>query len=56
VDERIIDRDEVVERFQMLPESRFPNTVAFARELTSGEGDDRFDFTLELIFGGLVNR
>jgi AcrR family transcriptional regulator len=51
-DGRILDRAEVVERFRMLPTDRFPNTVAYARELTSGNGHDRFDFTLELLFRG----
>jgi AcrR family transcriptional regulator len=53
-DGRILDRAEVVERFRMLPANRFPNTVAYARELTSGDGHDRFDFTLELLFRGLT--
>lgn len=53
-DGRVVDRDELVERFTMLPPDRFPNTVAFASELTSGEGHDRFDFTLGLLFGGLT--
>jgi AcrR family transcriptional regulator len=47
-------RDEVTERLGMLPTGRFPITVAHAAELTSGEGHDRFDFTLGLLFGGLT--
>ncbi len=54
VDARVLERDEVVERFEMLPTSRFPHTVAHARELTSGEGHDRFDFTLDLLLHGLA--
>lgn len=53
-DGNVIDRDEVVERFEMLPAQHFPITVAHAKELTSGDGHERFDFTLELIFGGLT--
>ena len=53
-DGRILDRSELIERFRMLPASRFPNTVAYAQELTAGEGHERFDFTLELILGGLA--
>ncbi len=53
-DGRVVDRAEVIERLRMLPPSRFPNTVAYARELTSGEGHDRFDFTLGLLLGGLT--
>jgi AcrR family transcriptional regulator len=49
-----LDRAEVIERFKMLPPNRFPNTVAYAQELTSGEGHDRFDFTLGLLLGGLT--
>lgn len=53
-DARILDRAELIERFRMLPASRFPNTVAYAGELTSGDGHERFDFTLELLLRGLT--
>ncbi|WP_433026621.1 TetR/AcrR family transcriptional regulator [Actinomycetospora sp. CA-053990] len=53
-DRRLLDRDEVVERFRILPTDRFPHTVAHAAELTAGEGHERFDFTLELLLGGLA--
>jgi AcrR family transcriptional regulator len=53
-DGRVVDRAELTERFTMLPQERFPNMVAYARELTSGEGHDRFDFTLGLLLGGLT--
>jgi AcrR family transcriptional regulator len=53
-DGRVVDRAEVIERYGMLPPDRFPITVAHARELTSGEGHDRFDFTLGLLFAGLT--
>ncbi|HEY3710005.1 MAG TPA: TetR/AcrR family transcriptional regulator [Amycolatopsis sp.] len=49
-----VDRAELIERFKMLPESRFPNTVAYARELTHGDEHDRFDFTLEVLLRGLL--
>ena len=52
-DGRVVDRAELIERFRMLPPDRFPNMVAYAQELTSGEGHDRFDFTLGLLLGGL---
>jgi len=45
---------ELVERLRMLPPTRFPNTVAYAEELTSGGGHERFDFTLELLLRGLT--
>ncbi len=53
-DGRVVDRAEIIERLGMLPADRFPITVAHARELSSGEGHDRFDFTLGLLFGGLT--
>ncbi|MEZ0093860.1 TetR/AcrR family transcriptional regulator [Streptacidiphilus sp. EB129] len=51
-DGRVVDRAEVIERFTMLPQDRFPNSVAYAREMTSGEGHDRFDFTLGRLLAG----
>lgn len=53
VDERVLDRAELVERFKMLPTSQFPMTVAYARELTAGEAHERFDFTVGLLLNGL---
>ena len=53
-DGRAVDRAEVTERLAMLPPDRFPITAAHAPVLTSGEGYDRFDFTLALLFGGLI--
>ncbi|MGW7003433.1 TetR/AcrR family transcriptional regulator [Streptomyces sp. NPDC054933] len=50
----VVDRAEVIERFKMLPPNRFPNSVAYAREVTSGEGHDRFDFTLGQLLRGLA--
>jgi hypothetical protein len=49
-----VDRAEVIERFRMLPLDRFPITVTHAEELTSGEGHERFDSTLTLLFSGLT--
>ena len=53
-DGRVVDRAEVIERFKMLPPDRFPSSVAYARELTSGEGHERFDFTLGQLLRGLT--
>jgi len=53
-DGRVFDRAEIIERFRMLPPDRFPNSVAHARELTSGEGHERFDFVLGLLLAGLT--
>jgi AcrR family transcriptional regulator len=55
-DGRVVGRAEVTERLAMLPPDRFPITVANAQVLTSGEGHERFDFTLGLLFGGLTPR
>jgi AcrR family transcriptional regulator len=48
------DRVEVIERFRMLPADRFPVTVAYAAELTSGHGHERFDATIRRLFSGLT--
>ena len=37
-----------------LPSARFPNTVALAVELTAGDGDERFEFGLEVLLRGLI--
>lgn len=55
IDGRVLDRAESVARFEMLPTNHFPNTVAYAQELTSGKGHERFDFTLDLLLHGLAS-
>lgn len=55
-DGRILDKDEIIERLRMLPVDRFPSTVAHAQELAAGEGHERFDFTLNLLFQGLATK
>jgi hypothetical protein len=47
-------RAEAIERLRMLPPDRFPIASAHAPELISGEGDERFEFTLGQLFGGLT--
>lgn len=37
-----------------LPPDRFPNSVTLAEELTSGDGDQRFEFGLEVLLHGLA--
>lgn len=49
VDDRVVDRDELRERFRMLPADRFPLTLAHLDDLTAGEGHDRFDFALDAL-------
>ncbi|ATL31584.1 Transcriptional regulator, TetR family [Streptomyces formicae] len=53
-DQRVLDRDAVAERYRMLPRDAFPSTVAHIEELTSGEGHERFEFTLTTLLGGLA--
>ncbi|MEU5686031.1 TetR family transcriptional regulator [Streptomyces venezuelae] len=53
-DQRVLDRDALVERYRMLPGDTFPSTVAHIDELTSGDPHERFDFTLTALLGGLA--
>jgi AcrR family transcriptional regulator len=48
----VFSRDELLRRFAELPDT-FPQTKRYAAQLTSGEGHERFDFTINLILGGL---
>lgn len=52
-DRRTRDRAETIARLQSLPPERFPAIIAHAREMTSGEGHERFDFTLEALLRGV---
>ncbi|MEB3965742.1 TetR/AcrR family transcriptional regulator [Streptomyces kunmingensis] len=54
VDQRVLDRDALAERYRMLPSDTFPSTVAHIYELTSGEEHERFEFTLRALLGGLT--
>ncbi|UFS59623.1 TetR/AcrR family transcriptional regulator [Subtercola endophyticus] len=47
------ERDEVIRRFEALPDDEFPLTRRYAPELTSGTGHERFDFALAQIVGNL---
>jgi AcrR family transcriptional regulator len=40
--------------FESLPAQRFPNLVSLAGPLTSGDGDERFEFGLEVLVRGLA--
>lgn len=40
--------------FASLPADRFPNVVALAGPLTAGDGDERFEFGLEVLVRGLA--
>jgi AcrR family transcriptional regulator len=48
----VVSRDKMLTRFAALPDT-FPNTKRYAAELTAGTVHDRFDFTLNLMIGGL---
>ncbi|MDL5155229.1 TetR/AcrR family transcriptional regulator [Actinomycetospora termitidis] len=52
----VVDRDEMVRRFEALPAERFPYITRHAAQLTAGEGHDRFDFTVGLMLDGLAPR
>ena len=39
--------------FRALPADRFPNFVALAEALTSGAGDERFEFGLDALVRGI---
>ena len=41
--------------FSSLPADRFPHIVALAGPLTSGEGDDRFEFGLDALVRGIAS-
>lgn len=51
--EWVVSREELLNRFENLSDE-FPLTKKFAKELTSGEGHERFDFTVRLIISGLA--
>lgn len=58
-DEWVVGRDqreELVRRFTALPADQFPHTRRYAAELTSGTGNERFDFTLNLLIDHLGQR
>jgi hypothetical protein len=40
--------------FESLPAQRFPNLVSLAGPLTSGDGDERFEFGLDVLVRGLA--
>jgi AcrR family transcriptional regulator len=45
---------QLTEAFGQLPPHLFPFVTSYARELTSGDGDDRFEFGLDLLVSGLA--
>jgi AcrR family transcriptional regulator len=48
----VVSRDDMLTRFAALP-GTFPHTKRYAAELTAGTLHDRFDFTVNLMIGGL---
>lgn len=50
-EEEMVER--VRELFASLPRDQFPNLTSWAAELTSGTGDDRIRFGIELLVAGL---
>jgi AcrR family transcriptional regulator len=47
--------DELRTFFASLPADRFPHLVALAEPLTSGDGDHRFEFGLDLLVRGIAS-
>jgi len=47
-----VNRGDLLHRFENLPDT-FPNTRRYAKQMTSGKGHERFDFTLRLIINSL---
>ncbi|SNS21768.1 TetR/AcrR family transcriptional regulator [Actinoplanes regularis] len=45
--------DKITAQLSMLPPEQFPIVATHAAEITSGDGHERFDFTLNLLFGNL---
>jgi AcrR family transcriptional regulator len=52
----VLDRDELVRRFEALPAEEFPQTRRYAAERISGTGHERFDFALDLFLDNLAER
>ncbi len=48
--------DRLSQAFAALPPATFPNITALSDELTSGDGDARFRFAIDVILDGLVAR
>ena len=40
--------------FASLPPDRFPNIVSLAVPLTTGDGDERFEFGMDVLIRGLA--
>jgi AcrR family transcriptional regulator len=49
------DEEEFRAFFAALPVDRFPHLVSMAGPLTAGDGDERFDFGLDLIIRGIAS-
>ncbi|WP_165956654.1 TetR/AcrR family transcriptional regulator [Kribbella antibiotica] len=52
----VLSPEEIIARFDALPDDRFPNTRRYAVELTSGSGHDRFDFAINQLIGNVSAR
>jgi AcrR family transcriptional regulator len=52
--EWVLSGDELRRRLSALPAETFPNTTRYADELTAGPAEERFDFTIGLMIGGLA--
>jgi AcrR family transcriptional regulator len=52
---KVVFHDELKHFFASLPADRFPHLVAMAEPLTSGDGDHRFEFGLDILVRGIAS-
>ena len=48
--------DTLTATFSTLPAARFPNLAALGQEMTSGGGDERFRYAIDVFLAGLEAR
>jgi hypothetical protein len=48
--------DEIYESFTALPTDRFPLIQAHAREMVTGDSDQRFAFAVDVVIDGILAR
>lgn len=52
-DHEAID-EQMLQFWQQLPPERFPMLTKYSTEMTSGDGDDRFEFGIDMLVSGLA--
>jgi hypothetical protein len=46
--------EQLVEYYQKLPTDRFPYLNKYARDLVGGDGEERFEFGLDMLIDGIA--